>query len=473
MIGAIEAERCRRSAHHLIFDSRAVLTKDEHDPAHPVKPVPDLPYLRVLLDCYLVSGRLLEPEDATSALAAGVPLTFLVHAARTGLLAVEKSRDMFVTNLTCCYLMWRARSLAHQLILVQSQREENAAALVFNKDPSFGRLSFMESHLPGHLRQLDFPKAGAYANLYYPNGSHVRAIPEGGSIIRTEHPSIVFSDEAAHQPDFGDAHTAALPAVEGGGQLIAVSSAYPGQFEEIVEGEAELNPSRPTKLTGLSWRIANGAMPVLRLHYSADPAKRPGTLTGEAWREETAKRYAGGTASPRWRQEMEIEYRALSGQALFPDWEQWVSEGRVLCDPFDPVGWRLYGSYDHGWNNPAAFHVHAVSPDGDIATLWECYADQVPLSALARIIHGAEATVPNSRAGARIDPARRTFPGNPFAGQLAWIVADPSIWAENQPLKDEPNKSVADLFLRSKPSVVFQKGERGADVIDVGEVAAK
>ena len=107
--------------------------------------------------------------------------------------------------------------------------------MVFTKDPFFARISFLETHLPKALQTLTFPKAGAYGHLYCPNGSHVWAIPEGGDIIRSQTPSVVCSDEAAFQPEFGSAVTAALPAIKGGGQLIAVSSAEPGTFQELVE----------------------------------------------------------------------------------------------------------------------------------------------------------------------------------------------------------------------------------------------
>ena len=136
-------EKCRRSAHFFVFDSGFVTTKDEHDLVHPVKPVPDEPALRVLLDCLLVSGRLLPPADATYALHAGVADAFLQELARSAILFVEKSRQVFVSWLCCIYLLWRARTFKHQLCIVQSKREDDAASLVFTKDPAFSRISFL------------------------------------------------------------------------------------------------------------------------------------------------------------------------------------------------------------------------------------------------------------------------------------------------------------------------------------------
>ncbi|MBI3937116.1 MAG: hypothetical protein HY323_09075 [Betaproteobacteria bacterium] len=238
MPARLAAERARRDAHWFIFESKLLLTKDEHDPARPVKPFPDVPYLRALLDCLLLAGRLVAVAEARWALEAGMAPAWLDAVARSGICFVEKSRDVMATWTVLAYCHWRARAYPHQLILIQSKREDEAASFVFMKDPEVGRMSFMEAHLPPALRQLRFPVAGAYGHLYYPNGSHVWAIPEGGHVIRSNHPSVVFADEAAFQPEFGASYTAALPAVQGGGSYIAVSSANPGEFCDLVEGAA-------------------------------------------------------------------------------------------------------------------------------------------------------------------------------------------------------------------------------------------
>ena len=233
----VHAEKCRRDAHHFIFESGFLRTKDEHDLEQPTKRLPDEEYLRILLDFLLVSGRMVRPKDAKWALAAGYEREFLDHLFRTSILFIEKSRQVMATWIVLCYLLWRARSYPHQLILVQSKREDDAANLVFTKEPSMSRLSFIESTLPEPLRLVPWPKGGSYGHLYFPNGSHIWAVAEGGSIIRSNTPSVLFSDECGYQPEFGEAFTAALPAISGGGQGIFVSSANPGEFCDIVEGD--------------------------------------------------------------------------------------------------------------------------------------------------------------------------------------------------------------------------------------------
>ena len=234
-LSQLEWERCRRDAQVFVFES-GLRTKDEHDADTPLKPFPDVLYLRALLDTLLVSGRLISPDRATYALQAGLSRDWLATLATSGVLMVEKSRQVMVTWLCCAYLLWRAKFHEHQLLLVQSKREDDAANLVFNKEPHVARISFLEYALPATLRSVSFPKAGAFGLLYFPNGSRIWGIPEGADIIRSNTPSAVFSDESAFQPQFGDSFTAALPCIKGGGQYIAVSSANPGEFASIVEG---------------------------------------------------------------------------------------------------------------------------------------------------------------------------------------------------------------------------------------------
>jgi len=229
----IQKEVFRRDAHKFIFG--ALKTKDEHDRHNPVKAFPDEPYMHAILDNYLVGGKIIKPEEAKYSLDAGTPLEQLQHLYESGIHFIEKSRHIMATWLTCAYILWRARSLPHQLILVQSKREEDVAALVYDKEPAQARISFLEWSLPIELQMVRFPLDCKYCHLYFSNGSHIWGIPEGGHIIRSHNPSLLFSDEAAFQPEFGKAFTAALPAITHGGQLIVVSSAEVSEFMQLVE----------------------------------------------------------------------------------------------------------------------------------------------------------------------------------------------------------------------------------------------
>lgn len=207
---------------------------------------------------------------------------------------------------------------------------------------------------------------------------------------------------------------------------------------------------------GVSERVTSGGIPVLRLHYSADPAKRPGTPEGDAWLAKATQGYPGGTQSPRWRKELEIDYGALSGEKLFPLWDVWKVSTPIVIPPFQPTGYRLYGSYDHGWRHKSVYHVHGINGDGKKVTLWEFAADHVPVPSIAKVIRGQAVTVPAS-----YGHQPRRFAGNPFAGQEIWKVADPSLWAEDNQQSDGTMKATAKLF--ALEGVHFLEGTRGGD----------
>jgi hypothetical protein len=230
-------ERCRRDPHYFVFES-GLVTKDEHDMTCPAKPFPNDAYLHFTLDVLLIAGRILPPALARYARPPHVTPGWTEAIASSGIVLIEKSRQVMATWLCCAYMLWRAKFHQHQLILVQSKREDDAANLVFAKEPWQARMSFMETHLPKYLQSVAWPRGGSFCQLTFPSGSRAWGIPEGGDIIRSNTASVIFSDEAAFQPEFGASFTAALPAIKGGGSYIGVSSAEPGAFAELVEANA-------------------------------------------------------------------------------------------------------------------------------------------------------------------------------------------------------------------------------------------
>lgn len=191
----LEVEKCRRSPHYFAFSS-GLVTKDEHDQEHSEKPLPDKPYMRVLMDCLCVSGHIVKPDEAIYARAAGVPDDYLQQLWVASMVFLEKSRQVLASWTVDTYLLWRAKWRRNQLILVQSKREEDAANMVFDKEKTKARISFMESHLPRHLQTARFPGCGSYAKLSFPTGSYIWGIPEGGDIIRSNTPSVLFCVDA-------------------------------------------------------------------------------------------------------------------------------------------------------------------------------------------------------------------------------------------------------------------------------------
>jgi hypothetical protein len=198
---AVQRSKC---AEDIEYFAQFVVTKDEHAQGEgSVRPFPtreQKPYIWDILDT--------------------------INAEQ--LVAIEKSRQLMVTWLVCLYALWVAKFQSNRLIFIQSKKEEDASNLVFNSEWSAARISFMESNLPETLRS---DCSSAYGKLLFRDtGSRIWGIPEGGDQIRSYTASLIYSDEAAFQPEFEAAWKAANPSVKGGGKMIIVSSARSGAY---------------------------------------------------------------------------------------------------------------------------------------------------------------------------------------------------------------------------------------------------
>lgn len=150
------------------------------------------------------------------------------------LLVVEKSRQLLLTWLACIYVLWVGKYQLNRLIFIQSKKEEDAANLVFNAEPSQARISFIETHLPEEFQSNIRWSYGKAA--FDETGSRIWGVPEGGDQIRSYTPSLLVSDEFAFQPAAELAWKATLPAISGGGQVILISSAKNGSFmKELIQ----------------------------------------------------------------------------------------------------------------------------------------------------------------------------------------------------------------------------------------------
>lgn len=195
-------------------------------------------------------------------------------------------------------------------------------------------------------------------------------------------------------------------------------------------------------MKGFRRRTAQSGFTVLRIHYSADPAKDPDNFEGMEWYENELRGYPGGKTSAAWRQEMEIDWDAAGGELVFPQLEN--HRDKIICKPFEvPESWGLYASYDYGHRNPAAFLVHAIDHDGDLWTVWEFY-----------------------KAGLGYRQQSMAIRNCPYYPRLAYLpIADPSIWAQNQQTESDV-KSIAQLFfeLPESEQVIFIPGQAGGDI---------
>lgn len=154
---------------------------------------------------------------------------------------------------------------------------------------------------------------------------------------------------------------------------------------------------------------------VVYLHYSANPKK-----ARSEWVEEQAGKYIGGKTSLQWRREYEIDFKAGSGELVFPEFPE--LESSIVVDKsdfsnFDALLERcsFYGGLDWGIRNPVSFHVFAVDPEGCIYVLWEFYkkGNETNVYEVSRVIRD-----------------------NPYYDRMKTIFYDPSMNKEDQQRKD-------------------------------------
>lgn len=190
---SIQAEllRCMRRPDYWVMTY--CFTKDEHDPYHPVKRFPRYKYIPFII-------RRLHKENKV---------------------AIPKSRQVMITWTVLAFILHRMVFYKHRLWFVQSKKEEDAASLI-------EREKHMYEHLPWWLKSASPLKRPLqkqpFNKLVMANGSMTWGVPQGADIMRQYTASGIFGDEYAFQDKAEDAYTAAKPTVDGGGQLIAVSS---------------------------------------------------------------------------------------------------------------------------------------------------------------------------------------------------------------------------------------------------------
>lgn len=138
------------------------------------------------------------------------------------LIAIPKSRRVFVTWAVAIYLTWRARYFKHQALFVQSETEDKAA-FVIDK-----RCTYVEDSLPAALRRsyraIRTIKGAVGQLVYEGTKSYVRGIAQGRDALRAFTPTIVVLDECEFQFEGRQSLVAALPFAEKGAKIVLIST---------------------------------------------------------------------------------------------------------------------------------------------------------------------------------------------------------------------------------------------------------
>lgn len=123
-------------------------------------------------------------------------------------------------------------------------------------------------------------------------------------------------------------------------------------------------------MRGVSVRRTMGGIPVVRLHYSANPDRDP--EIHPEWKELERQTY---TSQAGWDREQEIVDEAGGGELALADTLIAYWDKIVITDPAwrpDP-GWKVIGGFDHGKTNPTALERAYIDYTGNIYFCGEYY----------------------------------------------------------------------------------------------------
>lgn len=267
---------------------------------------------------------------------------------RERVLWVPKSRRMLLTWLNAACLVWESfQPYYHGFI--QTLEAEKADWLVRE------RVWLIYQLLPEWFKYIATkgkPQATyKFGKFEIPGiNSKIWGVAQGADKFRAYTASRVFIDEAASQPEFEVSWTAILPLLEKGCRATVVSSAEPSFFGRVVLS-AQVPGTFKEPLRGIQeWELQNGGY-VLRVHYTSDALKDP-ARSGSEWVESLVKLYPEGKTGAQWRQEMEIEFDAYSGQLVY---DMYKDEAPHVVEPFElPRDCRKWRAVDYGVRNPTA-----------------------------------------------------------------------------------------------------------------------
>jgi hypothetical protein len=97
---------------------------------------------------------------------------------------------------------------------------------------------------------------------------------------------------------------------------------------------------------GMSARVNEMGLTAVRLHYSADPDKRPGTEAGDRWLDHARALFPDPAV---WDAEFEINWFIAAGARVYPEFYE-----SVHCTPLEPLRRKVvYRAWDFGWHAPA------------------------------------------------------------------------------------------------------------------------
>lgn len=191
---------------------------------------------------------------------------------------------------------------------------------------------------------------------------------------------------------------------------------------------------------GVTVRRTIGGIPVVRVHYVADPERDP-EITPE-WKANERKTYSSQAA---WDREQEIVDEAGGGELVFADTLRTFYNKIVITDPLWKPNphWKILGGFDHGKTNPTALERVYVDFDGNIYFCGEYY-------------------MPGKQVWQKVPEILQM----PDIDRIEYVMSDPSIFDQEtqEQKKDEKAKSVASLYIEEGLKILRPYGGQRSDL---------
>ena len=317
--------------------------------------------------------------------------------------ACEKSRRMMATWLLCSVYIYRLMTVPHARYFVGARNFDKSCFLL-----SDSRIKGIYDNIPSDIWpnkprvKFEYKSATGYQIAHcLDTDSWIEAMWEGPDVLRQYTVSAAWFDEFAFWRFAAPLWKGARSTISGGGRIDITSTPQMGSFmyrllyrpeqdwEVINTGERKSQDEKQLMalkdagiigvrnyeakqlMEGVEVRDTASGIHVIRLHYTADPAKRT-----DAWRE----REQIGVSLEDWRQEFEIDWMAGGGGIkIFNGFREnfHVSTASVQVDA------TMGGTFVRGWdfgNTPVAV-ICWQSPNTQLYVL-DCVATWDGLTAV-------------------------------------------------------------------------------------------
>jgi len=311
--------KCRQDP--WFFLQECVFTLDQVDAENPIKAFPThLQYLHFFTEVFL----------------------------RKKLIAVPKSRRMTMSWTCIALILWAVMFHKGKLWAFVSKKEEDSAELV-------ARAKFIYDNIPrSKIPEALLPKLEggkmlkSPPQLHFPEiNSKIQGFPMGADQLRQFTFSGIFGDECAFWEVAQKFYASAKPTIDGGGQMVLVSSRAPGFFKKIIFDQID-NPTynfpESTEATvkhpmeGVDlWTNKKNKFTVFDLHYTANPEKRSAAFR-EAVKEAMPIR--------EYLMEYEKNWDTFEGMPVFPDFRKDLHISKIKEGPH--LGLPLLCGLDFG-----------------------------------------------------------------------------------------------------------------------------